>query len=209
MLSGIPALHSSFIQQSTKFSAYIIVIGNKILNKEPYIIIIIANSVQSTWVKHNPHLVFRKTTDKTCSLWFFGTGLCRQNFALVLDTQTPKVQRVVCSEGCPQDCHVRVSSCFPSAAAATSARWRWQCPSDTGAAVSRWLHLPGTRRGCWMGQRASFGFCSVLQGASTPTEMHFNALCQPNAQLLCKWTKYFRHWKYLWGTPSINKQPTG
>lgn len=70
MLSGIPALHSSFIQQSTKFSAYIIVIGNKILNKEPYIIII-ANSVQSTRVKRNPHLVFQKTTDKMCSLWFF------------------------------------------------------------------------------------------------------------------------------------------
>lgn len=70
MLSGIPALHSSFIQQSTKFSAYIIVIGNKILNKDPYIIII-ANSVQSTWVKHNPHLVFQKTTDKTCSLIFW------------------------------------------------------------------------------------------------------------------------------------------
>lgn len=113
MLSGIPALHSSFIQQSTKFSAYIIVIGNKILNKEPYIIII-ANSVQPTWVKRNPHLVFRKTTDKTCSLCFFLAQYRADKNALVLDTQTPKVQRVVCSEGCPQDCHAHLPSWFPS-----------------------------------------------------------------------------------------------
>lgn len=131
MLSGIPALHSSFIQQSTKFSAYIIVIGNKILNKEPYIIII-ANSVQSTRVKRNPHLVFPKTTDTTCSLWFFGTVSCRQN-ALVLDTQTPKVQRAVCSEGCPQDCHVHLSSWFLSPASCyqrpltlAMSEWYWR-----------------------------------------------------------------------------------
>lgn len=162
MLSGIPALHSSFIQQSTKFSAYIIVIGNKILNKEPYIIII-ANSVQSTWVKHNPHLVFQKTTDKMCSLWFF---LAQYRADKTLWSLTPKLPK--CRGWCAVKAVHRIAmSIFPAdfwaQPPATSARWRWQCPSDTGAAVSHWLPLPGTRHGCWMGQRAFFGFCSVLR----------------------------------------------
>lgn len=70
---------------------------------------------------------------------------------------------------------------------ATSARWHWQCPSDTGAAVSHWLHLPGTRHGCLTGQRAFFGFCSVLERSSTPTEIShqkfiFMFWSQPNAK---------------------------
>lgn len=71
---GIPALHSPFKEVKKNISAYnIVIISNKILNKEPYIIAIF---VQSTWVKHNPHLVFGKA-DK-CSLSFWHKYLCRE-----------------------------------------------------------------------------------------------------------------------------------
>lgn len=194
MLSGIPALHSSFIQQSTKFSAYIIVIGNKILNKEPYIIII-ANSVQSTRVKHNPHLVFPKTTDTMCSDF-----LAQYRADKTLWSLTPKLPK--CRGWCAVKAVHRIAmSIFPAdfwaQPPATSARWHWQCPSDTGAAVSHWLHLPGTRHGCLTGQRAFFGFCSVLERSSTPTESSHQKFIlmlwsKPNAKLLFKRVTYFR-----------------